>query len=91
MDKALSTAGQTAINNPGAAIDVAKEVGTRIYDNAQANANAYNVSRTVARMVTGVVLAPLGGLAGVGDITYGIEQGRTTFEEIVRNAAYGTE
>ncbi|MGI9279710.1 MAG: hypothetical protein ACR2PX_08770 [Endozoicomonas sp.] len=91
MDTAISKAVSFAVDNPSAAAQGSADAGRAVYNLAKSSANAYTVSRTASRVVTGVLLAPLGGLATVGDVTYGIEQGRVTFEEQVEHVFYGNQ
>ncbi len=58
-------------------------------DKASENVNLYNGSRVFGRTVTGLLLAPLGALAGIGDMTYGMDQGRIGIEEQLTQAVYG--
>lgn len=83
MDMAISKASE----NPD---EVLKQISTAI-DLAKENANAYNTSRVIGRVVTGVVLSPLGALATIGDINYGIEQGRIGIDQHLEQALYGND
>jgi len=76
-----------AAKRPGLVAEGVKQGVGMAYDNA----NSYNVSRATSRLVTGVVLSPLGALAAVGDVTYGIEQGYQTLNSVIEYAVYGYE
>ena len=83
MDSAIGF----AIENPSIIADGA---GMAI-DMAVENAGPYSVARVVGRVTTGFVLAPLGGLAAIGDVTFGIEQGRISLADTMRSAFYGNQ
>jgi len=83
MDAAIAK----AYDNPQAVLDNASAA----FDYAKQNANAYNTSRVIGRTVTGLVLAPLGALATIGDISYGIEQGHTSFQSQLQSVFYGSD
>ena len=91
MDQGVSSAFGYASDNPGAAMDAVVTAGDQIYNLAKDSANAYTVSRTASRIVTGAVLTPLGPLAVIGDVTEGIENGRTSYIDHARSVFYGSE
>lgn len=61
----------------------------QVADHASANTSVHSIRHMTGRMVTGIVLAPPRILAGVGDVPYGIEQGRTIVQQLLSDDAYG--
>nr|WP_267135226.1 RHS repeat-associated core domain-containing protein [Halomonas dongshanensis] len=49
----------------------------------------YNQGRVISRLGVGLRLSPLGALATMGDISYGVEQGSRTVDEILGDGIYG--
>ncbi|MFG6668792.1 RHS repeat-associated core domain-containing protein, partial [Halomonas sp. HNIBRBA4712] len=51
----------------------------------------YNQGRVISRVGVGLWLSPIGALATMGDISYGVEQGSRTVDEILGDGLYGAE
>ena len=63
---------------------------SKAFDYAKENATPYSTARVIGRAVT-ATLTGLGPLATVGDVTYGIEKGHTSFQSQLESVFYGRD
>ena len=68
---------------------VRAEVNAQAYDAITSNASAHNIGRLVGRSATGVLLAPAGALAAIGDGTRAVERVGVSGAEAVKRILFG--
>jgi hypothetical protein len=84
---AVQVAAEQAINNPDQALSLVQSAGDKIADNSSVR----SISHVVGRAVTGIIFAPVGIVAAIGDVTKEMENGVTSISELLESVVMGTQ